>query len=99
MSRLVIIEDAVVTSLISNTELLSVLPALKHAATVKGKLPADCGSCPAKARARSLNYAQVKKTIGNFRGANLLTLKKFLKADKIRVVFKNDSGNMVNLTM
>ena len=99
MSRLVVIEDSVITSLLSNSELLSALPGLKQASTFKGKMPSSCGSCPAKARVRSLNYAHIKKTISNLRGSNLLILKKALRADKIRVLFKNDSGNMVNLTM
>lgn len=97
--RLVIIEDAIITSLLSNPKILSDIPALKTAAAIKTPGSPMCTPCARKNRAKSVNYLHVKNVIANLRGESLARLKKELSADKIRVLFKNSSGKLVQLTM
>ena len=99
-AKLVIIEDAVVTALLSNPAATTALPGLKSAAALAGST-AGCKPCQAKAKARtrSINYAQVKATIGNMRGESLAALKRILNAEKVRVTFKSSANKQVTLTM
>ena len=97
--RLVIIEDSVITSLLSNPKLLSDIPSLKSAGAVKNAGSPGCTPCQRKARAKSFNYAHVKRVIANLRGDLLQRLKKELNTDKIRVIFQNEAGKLVQITM
>lgn len=97
--KLVIIEDAVITSLLSNPRLLSEIPALKNAASIRPNSGPSCKPCARKAGNKAFNYSGAKKVIANLRGEPLAKLKKELGADKIRVMFVNESGKLVQMTM
>lgn len=97
--KLVVIEDSTITALLTNPKLLVDIPALKSAASVKNTGSPTCKPCARKAAARHLNYAHVKKVIANLRGTQLARLKTELGADKIRVIFKNDSNKLIQITM
>jgi hypothetical protein len=97
--KLVVIEDTTITSLLSNPKLLSVIPALKTAASVKNPGSPTCKPCARKAYDKSVNYSHVKKVIANLRGDSLNKLKQELGATKIRVIFKNEQNKLVQITM
>jgi hypothetical protein len=97
--RLVIIEDSLITALLSNPKILSDIPALKTAASASNPGSPKCKPCQRKAVAKIGNYANVKTVIANLRGEALAKLKKELNADKIRVMYKNASNNLVQITM
>lgn len=98
MSKLVIIEDSVVTALLSNPKLLADVPALKAAADAKGGTP-GCKPCQRKALSKSFNYSKVKRVIGNLRGADLQRIKQELNTEKIRVLYASDGGRLVQVTL
>jgi uncharacterized protein YajQ (UPF0234 family) len=95
--KVVTIEDSTITALLSNQKLTEALPGLKTAGAAK-VATTSCKPCQAKARAKSVNYSQVKKAIGTLTGEQRKKLKEALGADKVRVTFKNDAGKMVQLT-
>jgi hypothetical protein len=97
--RLVVIEDSIITSILSNPRILAAIPALKTAADIKNPGSPRCTPCARKARARAANYSQVKTTISNLRGEALAKLKQELNADKLRVLFKNTAGKLVQITL
>jgi hypothetical protein len=97
--KLVVIEDSLITAILSNTKLLHEIPALKSAADVKNPGSPSCRPCARKARAKIGNYSHVKTVIANLRGEQLAKLKREINADKIRVMYKNASGNLVQITM
>lgn len=97
--KIVTIEDSTITALLSNVELTQALPGLKTAGAAKiASAKPGCTPCQAKARAKAVNYSQVKKAIGTLTGEQRAKLKAHLKADKVRVTFKSDTGKMVQLT-
>jgi hypothetical protein len=97
--KLVVIEDTTITSLLSNPKLLSTIPALKTAASVKNPGSPTCKPCARKASAKAINYSHVKKVIANLRGEMLSKLKQELGATKIRVIFKNEQNKLIQVTM
>jgi len=97
--RMVTIEDAIITSLLSNPKILSDIPALRTAASIKTAGSPGCAPCSRQGRAKSVNYSHVKSVIANLRGDSLAKIKKELGADKIRILFKNNAGKLVQLTM
>jgi hypothetical protein len=97
--KLVIVEDSVITSLLTNPKLLADIPSLKTAASSKNPGSPTCRPCARKAAAKSLNYAQAKRVIANLRGEPLARLKRELGADKIRVIYGSESGKLVQITM
>jgi len=95
--KVVTIEDSTITALLGNSKLVEALPGLKTAGAAKAAA-SSCKPCQAKARAKAVNYSQVKKAIGTLSGEQRKKLKEHLGADKVRVTFKNDAGKMVQLT-
>jgi hypothetical protein len=97
--RLVMIEDSIITSILSNPRILAAIPALKNAADSKNPGSPRCTPCARKARAKVANYSQVKQIISNLRGESLARLKQELNADKLRVLIKNSSDKLVQITL
>jgi hypothetical protein len=96
--KIVTIEDSTITALLGNQKLVEDLPGLKTAGAAKIAAKPGCTPCQAKARAKAVNYSQVKKAIGTLTTEQRKKLKDHLGADKVRVTFKNDAGKMVQLT-
>lgn len=97
--KLVVIEDSIITALLSNQAATAALPALKNSAGLAGSAETGCGGCKAKARVKSINYGQVRIAISNMRGRDLTILKGLLGAKRIRVRYRATSNKDVVLTM
>ncbi len=98
-TKLVVIEDTTITSLLTNPKLLSEIPALKAAASVKNAGSPTCKPCARSAAAKAYNYSHVKKVISNLRGEPLARIKKELGAERIRIIVRSDSGKLVQITI
>lgn len=92
-----VIEDATISALLSNPELVKAVPELRAAAE-KAAATKGCGSCNKKQKGKAINYANAKRAIGNLPTAKMEVIRKALGADQIRVYYRADSGKQVKLT-
>lgn len=100
---LVVLDDNQIASMLNDQSFLSEFKDIKAAldsgrskaaaAPVKG-----CRPCQAKARNAAVDLMSVKKSIARMSDENKIKIKKFLKAEKIRIVFKAEDGKLVQLT-
>lgn len=93
-----VIEDATISALLSNPELVKAVPELRAAAEKAATATRSCNACPRKQRDKAVNYANAKKAIGQLPAAKMELVRKALGAEQIRVYFRSDSGKQVKLT-
>ena len=105
LQNLVIIDDGLAMAIMSDSRILSQIPAIKVAAD-NAKARADagmnrkagCRPCQSKARNIAINLMIVKKAIAQLPAEMLKKLKELLNAKSARVVYKNDSGKLIQFT-
>jgi hypothetical protein len=98
---LLIVEDAVINSLLQNAAITNEFPFLRTAADQMSANPQrrGCGKCQKrKNRANAVDYAMIKAGIGSLPKSRKARLKEILQADKIRVYFTNSQNQRVKLT-
>lgn len=93
-----VIEDAAISALLSNPEIVKAVPELRAAAEKKADHGRGCNACPRKQRDKAVNYSNAKKAIGNLSAAKMEIVRKALGAEQIRVYYRSDSGKQVKLT-
>lgn len=103
LSNLLIIDDAMVTAIMGNSKIISQIPPLAVAVSNARANPnagkgGGCKPCQAKARNVAINLMSVKKAIARLPNDMKKKLKELLKAKEIRIVYKDDSGKMIQLT-
>ena len=103
-NKLVVIDDSMAVSIITNQKITQAIPALKVAADnakTRGAVPirAGCRPCQAKARNVAIDLMYIKQTIAQLPEVDRKKLKEFLKADKIRLVYRTPSNRLVQLTI
>ena len=98
---LLIIEDAVINSLLQNAAITNEFPFLRTAADRKTSASrgGGCGRCQKrKNRNNAVDYAVIKEGIGSLPKSRKARLKEILQADKIRVYYTNTQNQKVKLT-
>lgn len=100
---LLIIDDSMAVSLITDTRITQAIPALKIAADKaksRGAVPVrgGCRPCQAKARNVAIDLMHIKKAAAQLPDADRRKLKELLDTDKIRLIYRNDSNVLVRLT-
>ena len=97
---LLIIEDAVINSLLQNPTVTNEFPFLKTAADRMAASPKSggCGKCQKrKNRANAVDHAAIREAIGSLPKSRKARFKEILQADKVRVYFTNSQGQKVKL--
>ena len=103
--KLLVLDDSMVMSIMSNNKIVSQIHAIKVAVDraraaprAGGMKKAGCTPCQAKARNVAINLMLVKKTIAQLPDESKKQLKALLNAKQVRIVYRNDSGKIVQLT-
>jgi hypothetical protein len=105
LSNLVVIDDSMVMAIMNDNKILSQIPPIKVAVSnAKAKSDAGinrkagCKPCQSKARNLAINLMVVKKAIAQLPNDMKKKLKELLNAKEVRIVYKNDSGKLIQLT-
>ena len=96
--KIVIIEEALIASVLSNPKLLADFPSIKAAAASKSSKP-GCKPCAMRSRDKVTDYSKVKTVIANLRGESLDKFKQHLGADKIRILQRAENGKVIQTTI
>jgi hypothetical protein len=102
-NKVVIIDDGLAVSIITNTKITQAIPALKVAADnakTRGISPnkGGCKPCQPKASNLAIDLMYIKQSIAQLSDSDRKKLKEFLKTDKIRMVYRTQSNRLVQLT-
>lgn len=95
---LVVIDDRRVASMMASAEFRRAFPFLAQAqrsATRTRKR--KCGSCVRKNRAARVDYAGIRRIIGQMPNEKKLLLKKMLGASQVQVDYANGAGKKIRL--
>lgn len=102
LSNLLIIDDSMVLAIMGNSKITSQIPQIAVAvsnAKARSSAPGGgCKPCQAKARNTAINLMVVKKAIARLPTEMKKKLKELLNAKEIRIVYKDDSGKLIQLT-
>lgn len=101
--KLITIDDSMAVSLMTNVQVTQAIPAIKIAADrakSKGAVPVrgGCKPCQAKARNVAVDLMHIKKAAAQLSNQDRIKLKELLNTDKIRLIYRNDSNKLVQLT-
>lgn len=102
---LIVLDDGKIASMLNDESFLAEFKNIKmaleagraRAAAVPAKNK-GCKPCQAKARNVAVDLMSVKKSIARMSDEDKIKMKKFLKTEKIRIVFKAEDGKLVQLT-
>lgn len=102
-NKLVIIDDGMVVSIITNSKITQAIHPIKVAAdNAKSKglthNKGGCKPCQSKARNVAIDLMSIKQTIAQLSDDDRRLLKSLLDADKIRMVYTTQSNKLVQLT-
>jgi len=97
MQELVIIENSTIAAMLADAEIVSQVPCLQNidASPVK---KSGCGKCGRKNAAKATEYTSIKNCLAGMSSDNKRKLKKILDANKVRIVYLNDTGRIIKLT-
>lgn len=95
-SKLMILEDQIITSMASNPTFVNEFPFLKSVATA-GKAKPGCTPCQQRANSRIRVYSSVKQSLVSMGAERKARLKKMLNAEKVRVRIASN-GKVVDYT-
>lgn len=99
MRDLVVLEDSTILTMISDTQYSSKIPCLANKKDVFRTSAGGCGTCARKRQEKQrYEMARIKSCLAALSAEKKMELKKLLDADKVRVVFVNTSGKVVQLT-
>jgi|688.fasta_scaffold15826_8 radical SAM superfamily enzyme len=103
--KLLVLDDSMVMSIMNNNKIVSQIHAIKVAVDraratpgAGGMKKGGCTPCQAKARNVAINLMLVKKTIAQLPDESKKKLKELLNAKQVRIVYRNDSGKIIQLT-
>jgi hypothetical protein len=99
MRDLVVIEDSTILSLLNDPTYYEVIPCFYNKRELFRSTSGTCGSCAQKRQEkRRSTMAQIKSCLAGMSSEKKLQLKSLLDTKKIRVVYVNASGQVVQLT-
>lgn len=99
MSKLVVIEDSTILSLVRNPAHSAAIPCFTNKAKILDFKKSACGTCAAKKKAQQRQtMAGIKSCLAALSSAKKVELKKILEADQVRVTYTNASGKVVQVT-
>lgn len=103
--KLLVLDDSMVMSIMNDNKIISQIHAIKVAVDRARTAPGPggvkrggCTPCQAKARNVAINLMLVKKTIAQLPDESKKKLKQLLNAKQVRIVYRNDSNKIVQLT-
>lgn len=103
MQKLLVIEDSTINAIISDPQLMALLPCLNGTKKDLGSLKAggsNCKKCAAKKKQlRQSAYRTAKQCLKSLRGDRLTKVKQLLHAEQLRVVTQGTGGKRVKYTL
>ena len=95
---LVVIDDSRVASMMASAPFRRAFPFLAQAQSQAAKAGRrKCGSCRRKNRAARVDYAGIRRIIGQMPNEKKLQLKKMLGASQVQVDYSNGAGKKIRL--
>lgn len=99
MASLVVVDDGTIASLIMNSSIANSIPCLTNKRGLLGNTSNGCGSCARKRQQKIREeYAKIKSCLVALSSEKKEELKKYLNAERVRVVFTNNGGQTVQMT-
>lgn len=99
MRDLVVLEDSTILSMLNDQQYASNIPCLSNKKDLFRSSAGGCGTCAKKRQEKQRQeMARIKSCLAALSTEKKNELKKMLDADKVRVVFVNASGKVVQLT-
>jgi hypothetical protein len=99
MRDLVVIEDSTILSMINDVQYSSTIPCLANKKDVFRTSAGGCGTCARKRQEKQrYEMARIKSCLAGLSTEKKAELKRLLDTDKVRVVFVNGGGKVVQLT-
>lgn len=101
---LIVLDDGKIASMLNDASFLAEFKNIKmalesgRARAAAAPKKAGCKPCQAKARNVAVDLMSVKKSIARMSDEDKIKMKKLLKTEKIRIVFKAEDGKLVQLT-
>lgn len=99
MRDLVVLEDSTIASMIQDPAYSEVVPCFHNKKDIFRATSSGCGMCAQKRQEKRRSaLAQIKSCLAGMSQDKKNQLKKLLDASKVRVVYVNTSGKVVQLT-
>lgn len=99
MTQLVVLEESVILSLINDTAFASTIPCLANKKDLFKPGATSCGTCKKKREQRlRQEMATIKSCLAGLSAEAKMKLKQKLGAEKVRVLYTNLAGQVVQLT-
>lgn len=99
MVDLVVIEDSTILTMLNDARFTSEIPCLQNKVEIFRQGNTPCGECARKRQARQRQeMAALKACLANLSAEKKTALKQLLNAKKVRVVYANPEGDVVQLT-
>jgi hypothetical protein len=96
---LAVIDDSVIMTLINDTSFAMTIPCLAGKKEIFQAAKTACGTCKRKRQQKQREaMAKIKTCIANLSADLKLAIKKKLNAEKVRIVYTNLAGQVVQLT-
>jgi len=97
MQELVIIENSTVAAMLADPKIVSQVPCLQNINKASAK-KSGCSKCGRKNSVKAAEYTGIKNCIAGMSSNNKRAIKKILNANKVRIVYLNNSGRIIKLT-
>ncbi len=95
-----IIEDGFINKMLGNPQYLAAFPFLKQYAAAAKANAQSCGSCGnQKARNKSIDYTEIKRTLAAMPPDKHIKLLQLTKAKSVRLIYRNRRNEPVKLTI
>lgn len=99
MNKLVVLDDAIIFSLLNDTAFTAQVPCLQNKKEVFTSGTSGCGVCMKKRQERQRReMAAIKSCIAGLSAEKKAALKQKLNAEQIRIMYTDLSGQTVQLT-
>lgn len=99
MADLVIIEDSTVITMLRDTKFTSTIPCLMNKQDLLKQGSGGCSACARRRMAKQKQeLASIKPCLVNLSSEKKAELKQLLGAEKIRIVYTDSGGKVVQMT-
>lgn len=99
MRELVVLEDSTIISLLSDPAYAESIPCFHNKRDMFRSTGGGCSACAKKRQEkRRNNMAQIKSCLAGMSSEKKMLLKNLLDAKKVRVIYVNAGGQVVQLT-
>jgi hypothetical protein len=99
MAPLVVLEDSMIINMLNNATFITAIPCLANKRDVFKSGDSTCGMCVKKRQERQRKeMAALKACLAGLSPEKKAELKRLLDAEKVRIVYANLAGQVVQLT-